>query len=54
MDNIYTVDKTRSALQAQVNKMMEQDISMKDVIISNLYPLQYNVCKTYTSDHKFI
>lgn len=49
-----TVQKERSSMQYQVNKINKVDVSAKDSILANNYVVDYKIFKTRWSDHAIV
>jgi len=54
LDFVYTVEKERTSMQYQVNKINVPDVSAKDAILSNKMVIGFKAVSTDWSDHKMV
>lgn len=54
LDFVYTVEKERTSMQYQVNKINVPDVSAKDAILSNKMVIGFKAVNTDWSDHKMV
>lgn len=54
LEILDTVNKERSSMQYQVDKINKPDVSAKDAIFSNKVKVAYKSIKTEQSDHNMV